>query len=187
MIILDKAILSDDIKYVCFSCDLEKCKGACCEEGDCGAPLDDEEIGIMEDLIDEVKPYMEKEGLEIIERDGVFDVDFEGDFVTPLVNFKQCAYVYYENEIAFCAIEKAFLEGKIKFRKPLSCHLYPIRIKKHDTFDAINYHRWEICSHAREKGDAENIPLYKYLKEPLVRCYGEDWYNTLCNEINSKP
>jgi hypothetical protein len=95
--------------------------------------------------------------------------------------------VYYENEIAFCAIEKAFLEGKIKFRKPLSCHLYPIRIKKHDTFDAINYHRWEICSHAREKGDAENIPLYKYLKEPLVRCYGEDWYNTLCNEINSKP
>lgn len=180
MINLDNKVLSDDIKDVFFACDLEKCKGACCVEGDAGAPLEDEEISLLEDHIEDIKPFMTPEGIETVEKQGVFDYDAEGNFVTPLVNDGACAFVYYENGIVRCAVEKAFREKKIPFPKPLSCHLYPIRLTtlKNGT-EAVNYHKWSICRKALDLGKAMGLPLYRFLEEPLIRKYGRGWYNRL--------
>jgi hypothetical protein len=185
MIIVDEAYLSDDLLNVCFSCDLSACKGACCVEGDEGAPLTEEEISLLEDEIDYIKPYMNTEGIAVIEELGVFDYGSSGEYVTPLVNHRECAFVVFENEIALCAIEKAYRDGKTKFVKPVSCHLYPIRIKTYATFDAVNYHKWEICGDALKKGKKEKNPLYVELKEPLIRKYGKDWYKNLLLELKN--
>jgi hypothetical protein len=183
MIIVDDTIISDDIVEQYFLCDLHACHGDCCVEGDEGAPLEEEEIGILEDALDEIKPYMRAEGLEVVRQFGVFDYGADGDYVTPLVNNRECAFVYFENDIAFCAIEKAYREGKIDFIKPVSCHLYPIRLSKYKTFEAVNYHQWPICDVARVLGKKEGVPVYKALKEPLIRKYGADWYRKLELEI----
>lgn len=177
MIKIGDTLISDDVMEVRFCCDLCKCQGECCVEGDAGAPLDQEEIGILEDCVEEVKPYMTPEGVKVIEKVGVYEYDCDGDLVTPLVNNAECAFVYSENGITWCAIEKAWKEGKIDFRKPISCHLYPIRIVKYNGFDALNYHQWPICNVALENKDA--TPLYLYLKEPLIRKYGTAWYEQL--------
>jgi len=179
MIIHDHTIISDDLKDVYFCCDLAKCKGACCVEGDAGAPLEEEEISLLEDHIEDIRPYMCQEGIEEIENIGVFDYDADGHFVTPLVQGRECIYVYYENGIARCAIELAYSEKKIPFQKPLSCHLYPIRIKKTGENDALNYHRWPICKDALEKGMKLKIPLYQFAGDSLIRKYGRTWYNKL--------
>jgi len=183
MIVIDNTIISEDIRDIRFCCDLKKCKGDCCVEGDAGAPLEEEEISQLEDFIDEIKPYMTNEGIKVIESNGVFDFDENGEYVTPLVNNRECVYVYFENGITRCAIEKAFEEGKINFQKPVSCHLYPIRITKHKDFEAVNYHKWFICQSACTLGKDINLPLYKFLKEPLVREYGEGWYSKLVEKI----
>ncbi|MBC8485425.1 MAG: DUF3109 family protein [Bacteroidetes bacterium] len=183
MIVIDNTIVSEDIRDIRFCCDLKKCKGACCIEGDAGAPIEEEEISQLEDFIDEIKPYMTNEGIKVIESNGIFDFDEKGEYVTPLVNNRECAYVYFENGITRCAIEKAFEEGKIYFQKPVSCHLYPIRITKHKDFEAVNYHKWYICQSACTLGKDINLPLYKFLKEPLVRKYGEGWYSKLVEKI----
>jgi hypothetical protein len=179
MIFLENTIVSDPVQTVRFACDLVKCKGACCVEGDAGAPLEEEEISFLEDHLDEIKPYMLPGGLSEVEANGVFDYDAAGNLVTPLVKGRECAFVYYENGITRCAIEKAFREGKIPAGKPVSCHLYPIRIQRLKTNDAINYHRWPICDHALERGAKENIPLYRFLEDALVRKYGREWYEKL--------
>ena len=184
MIIIDNVLVSDDIKDIKFACDLKACHGDCCVEGDAGAPLEEEEISIIEDYLEEIKPYMTPEGIEVVENYGVFDYDIDGDYVTPLVNNRECAFVYFEKGIALCAIEKAWLEKKIKFRKPVSCHLYPIRLDKVGDRIAVNYHRWHICVPALQKGRQEGVPLYKYLKEPLIRKFGEDWYLKLLKAID---
>jgi len=186
MIVIDDKTVSDDLAHVKFVCNLKKCKGACCVEGDAGAPLLEEEISELEDCIDEVKPYMTEKGLKVIEDFGVFDYDMAGQFVTPLVDGRECAYVIFNDGIAWCAIEKAWTEGKVKFRKPVSCHLYPIRITTHKDFDAVNYHAWHICKPALVQGRREDVPLYKFLKEPLIRQYGEKWYRDLVKEIEKK-
>ena len=183
MLIIDNILVSEEIRDIRFCCDLDKCLGACCVEGDAGAPLEEEEISILEDEIDIIKPYMTQEGVEVIEKHGVFDYDTMGDFVTPLVNDKECAFVYYESNIAKCAIEKAFEEGKVSFQKPVSCHLYPIRITKHSDFEAVNYHKWYICQSACTLGKKLELPMYKFLKEPLIRKYGKEWYGKLVREI----
>jgi len=183
MIVIDKTIISEDIRDVRFCCDLDKCKGACCIEGDAGAPLDELEISEIEDNLDRIKPFMRPEGIKVVEKSGVFDYDMNGEYVTPLIDDKDCAFVYYEKDIAKCAIEKAYEDKKISFRKPLSCHLYPIRIKNYAGNEAINYHKWSICQSACSKGKAINLPLFKFLKEPLIRKFGKDWYNKLVNEI----
>ena len=152
-------------------------------EGDAGAPLDEAEISELEDYIDRIKPYMHKDGISVVEKSGVFDYDMNGEYVTPLIADKDCAFVYYENDIARCAIEKAFEEKKIGFRKPLSCHLYPIRIKKYGESEAVNYHAWHICKPACVKGKDINLPLYKFLKDPMIRKYGEEWYYKLLEVI----
>ena len=186
MIIIEKPLISEDVCDAYFSCDLKHCKGKCCIEGDYGAPLEEEEISIIENEIENIKPFMTPEGIAVIDNNGVFEFDIEGVYVTPLITNKQCAFVYHNNDIALCAIEKAFIEKKINFQKPISCHLYPIRILKQPEYDAINYHQWNVCKEAREIGKEKGIPLYKYLKEPLIRKYGADWYEILEKYLESK-
>ena len=169
MIIIGDTSISDDLYMVRFCCNLARCQGACCVAGDAGAPLEEEEISIMEDDLEVIKPYMTERGIATVEKTGVFDYDLFGKFVTPLVNDGECAFAIFENGIAFCAIEKAYFEGKTKFRKPVSCHLYPVRITKYETFEAVNYEKWNICKPALKLGNKEGIPLYKFLKEALIR------------------
>jgi len=184
MITIDNTNNSDDLANVCFVCDLAKCKGACCVEGDAGAPLEEYEISELEDALDYVKPFMRQEGIDAVEQSGVFDYDAGGNYVTPLINGAECVFVVFtEDGTAACAIEKSWEAGKSKFRKPVSCHLYPIRISHYKDFDAVNYHQWHICKPALEYGKKLNIPVYVFLKVPLIRKYGEKWYAALCERI----
>jgi hypothetical protein len=179
MIAIDDTLISDDLGEVFFICDLARCHGACCVEGDAGAPLDEEEIGEMEDILEKVRPFMTLAGRSVVDENGVFDYDADGNFVTPLVNHRECAFVYFEDGIVKCAIEKAYNEGLISFKKPVSCHLYPVRIVKYKDFDAVNYHKWGICDRALVKGKREGVKVYEFLKEPLIRKYGKEWYQKL--------
>lgn len=184
MINHDKAIISDDIINEQFVCNLDKCKGACCVEGDSGAPLDDDELRIMIDVYDKVKPFMNEKGIAAVEKDGLYVKDEDGDYTTTCVDGnKECAYVVFENGITQCAFEKAYNAGAIEWKKPISCHLYPIRITKYDDFEALNYDRWSICSPACSFGKELKVPVYKFLKEPLIRKYGEEWYQALCEAV----
>jgi len=186
MIIIDKTLISDNVCEEYFACDLKQCKGKCCIEGDYGAPLEEEEISILENELEKIKPYMTVEGKEVVFQKGVFVLDIDGIFVTPLIMDKQCAFVYHENDIALCAIEKAFSEKKINFQKPISCHLYPIRILKQAEYDAVTYHQWNVCKDACKIAKEKGIPLYKHLKEPLIRKYGEKWFEKLDKYLSWK-
>jgi hypothetical protein len=179
MLEIDNCIVSLDIIEKSFLCDLEKCKGACCIHGDSGAPLEDSETTILEEIFPIVKKYMREEGVKAIEKQGTHIIDSDGDKVTPLINGEECAYVIFDGEIAKCAIEKAWEEKEIDFQKPVSCHLYPIRITKYTKFDALNYHTWDICKCAVKLGKKENLPMYIFLDTPLIRKYGSDWYQQL--------
>lgn len=184
MIKVGDILVSDDIRNVEFVCHLEKCKGACCVEGDLGAPLDEDELGQMHEIQKGVKPYLTKEGLAEIKKQGPYILDEDGDYSTPTIGGRECAYAIYDKQgILKCGIEQAWLDGKVKFRKPISCHLYPIRISKKKDFEAVNYHKWSICSAACSHGQALKVPLYKFLKEPLIRKYGEEWYGELVQAI----
>lgn len=180
MIKVDDKIISFDVFEKQFVCDLSACKGACCVEGDAGAPLTDKELDVLPYIFNDVKPYMRTEGAKEIEKQGFFVVDADGDNTTPLVNNKECAFVVFdENEMAKCTIEQAYNDGKIDFKKPISCHLFPIRIKEYRDFDAINYEAINICKPACDCGEQFQIPVYSFLKEPLIRLYGEEWYSKL--------
>lgn len=180
MIILGHTLLSDELYEERFVCDLPVCKGGCCVEGDAGAPLEEEETGILETVAARVAPFMIEAGIEAVNTQGYWVKDDEGDLTTPLVDGKQCAYVFYDDEgIAKCAIERAFEEGLIDFRKPVSCHLYPVRISKYPNYEALNYHRWPVCNCARAKGKQLNVRVYEFLKESLVRKYGAEWFEEL--------
>jgi hypothetical protein len=180
LIAIDNTLVSEDLLEKKFVCDLNACKGACCVEGDSGAPLEENEAHILEEIFDFIKPYMRPEGIAAIEEQGKYTVDVDGDLVTPLVKGKECAYVYFDkNNTALCAIEKAYKEGKINFQKPVSCHLYPVRITNYKEYDAVNYHAWDICKPACKCGSKLNIPVYKFVKTALIRKYGEDWYKQL--------
>lgn len=180
MIEIDGKIVSDDILTECFACDIARCKGECCVDGNSGAPLEMEEADILEEEYENYKPYMTPEGIEAVERQGFMVVDCDGDYTTPLVDDAECAYSYRENGITLCAIEKAFREGKCSFRKPISCHLYPIRlINLSNGTIGLNYHRWNVCSSACENGRKLGIPVYKSLREPIIRRFGEEFYKAL--------
>lgn len=180
MIEIDGKIVSDDILTECFACDIARCKGECCVDGNSGAPLEMEEADILEEEYENYKPYMTPEGIESVERQGFMVVDCDGDYTTPLVDDAECAYSYRENGITLCAIEKAFREGKCSFRKPISCHLYPIRlINLSNGTIGLNYHRWNVCSSACENGRKLGIPVYKSLREPIIRRFGEEFYKAL--------
>lgn len=180
MIEIDGKIVSDDILTECFACDIARCKGECCVDGNSGAPLEMEEADILEEEYENYKPYMTPDGIESVERQGFMVVDCDGDYTTPLVDDAECAYSYRENGITLCAIEKAFREGKCSFRKPISCHLYPIRlINLSNGTIGLNYHRWNVCSSACENGRKLGIPVYKSLREPIIRRFGEEFYKAL--------
>ncbi len=179
MLQIGNAIVSLDVIEKKFICDFTKCKGACCIEGDSGAPLDDDEKAILEEIYPDIKEYLNEKGIAEIEKQGTSVIDSDGDLVTPIINDKECAYTVFENGLALCGIEKAFLDGKISYRKPISCSLYPIRIQKYEEFDAVNYNKWNICAPARDLGYKMGTPVYKFLREPLIRKYGEDWYEEL--------
>jgi hypothetical protein len=187
MLEIGRTIVSLDILEKHFLCDLMKCKGACCVEGDSGAPVTPEEEKAIQENFPEVEPYLPLNHCDEIRKQGFAVIDFDGDLVTPLVNNKQCAYTFEEGDILKCGIEKAFLDGKINFRKPVSCHLFPIRITEYKRFDAVNYQKIDICKPGRECGKSEKLPLYIFLKEPLIRKYGEDWYLQLAFAAENFP
>lgn len=173
-------IVSTQIFERKFVCDLVACKGACCIKGDAGAPLTIEEASILEDDLEAIKPYMREEGLKAIEEQGVFYIDQDNEPGTTLVNGAECAFVFFDDQgITKCSIEQAHKEGKTDFKKPLSCHLYPIRVKQFDDFTALNYDKWDICSPACACGDALNVPVYKFLKEPIIRAFGAPFFDEL--------
>ena len=186
MIIIQETVISDDIADNFFVCNLEACKGACCVEGDLGAPLEDAELKILEQEYANIKPFLTDAGRVAIEAQGLYIKDWEGDFSTPTIGDKECAYALYdERGILKCGIEQAYLAGATTFKKPISCHLYPIRITKYEGFDALNYDRWGICNPACSFGGSLGVKVYQFLKDPLVRKYGEGWYSELVREIEN--
>lgn len=173
-------IVASDIIEENFLCDLSVCKGECCVEGDSGAPLENEEVKIIEDLLPIIWDNLSPKAQNVIKQEGVAYKDYDGDMVTSIVNGKDCVFTYYdEKDICKCAIEKAYREGLVDFYKPISCHLYPIRLQKYKEFTAVNYHRWKVCKAAVILGNKERLKIYQFLKEPLVRKFGENWYNEL--------
>ncbi len=178
MIALGHTLISEDIFDKKFVCDLNACKGECCVSGDSGAPLNKKELKTLDKVYPEVKPYMNAKGIAAVEKQGTYVLDSDGDYTTTLVGKeKECAFVVFdENNWAKCAIEMAHKDGVIDWQKPLSCHLYPIRITPHKNHDALNYHRWNICKYACACGLKLNVPVYKFLQTPLTRKYGKAWY-----------
>ncbi|MBE6312781.1 MAG: DUF3109 family protein [Bacteroidales bacterium] len=180
MIQIDDAIVSLDIIEKEFLCDIAQCKGQCCVDGDSGAPLEPEEAEKIKAILPVIWNDLPTQSKEVIERQGVCYTDEDGDLVTSIVGKKECVFAYFDNGVCKCAIEKAYREGKTDFYKPISCHLYPIRIDKFPTFEAVNYHQWNVCQCAKALGKANGVKIYQFLKEPLTRKYGEEWYNELC-------
>jgi hypothetical protein len=180
MIEVGSVLVHEDVIKENFVCNLTKCKGACCVEGDSGAPLAPEERAILDAIYPKVKPYMTERGIATVEQDGTYVTDFEGDYTTPCVDTnKECAYVIWENGITKCAIEKAYEAGDIDWKKPISCHLYPIRVTTYPEFDVLHYDRWSICSPACSFGDELKVRVHEFLKGPLTRKYGAEWYSEL--------
>ncbi len=173
---LGKTIVSEEILERDFVCNLSACKGNCCIDGDAGAPLSAEETKIMEEIYPKVKPYLRPEGIAAIEAQGTWVKGEDGDFETTLIEGKDCAYVIFDGATALCGIEQAYNEGIVSWKKPVSCHLYPIRVKDFTEFTAVNYDKWDICNDACTLGKELQVPVYKFVKEALVRRFGEDWY-----------
>ena len=187
MIEVKNTLVHEDVVRENFICNLNKCKGICCIEGDSGAPLERSELAILEEIYPMVKPYMTEKGIAVIEEFGTHVKDFEGDYTTPCVDTnKECAYVIMENGITKCSIEKAYEDGKIAWKKPISCHLYPIRITNYPEFDVLHYDRWNICSPACSFGNELKVPVYQFLKEPLIRKYGAEWYQELVDKAKAE-
>ncbi len=180
MLKIDNIIFSLDILEKKFKCNLPQCLGNCCRYGDSGAPLTDAEALILEEIWPAVKPYLRPEGIDSINSQGTSVLDFENEKVTPLIGDNECAYTIMFNNAFMCGIEKAWTDKKIDFRKPLSCHLFPARIKQYSDFVAVNYQELAICKPARECGSREGVYVYEFLKAPLVRALGKKTYLELC-------
>lgn len=183
---IDNVLVSDAIAKVNFVCDLKRCKGWCCVDGDAGAPLEPDEIEILKKEIDQIKPFLTTKGQQAIEAQGVYVEDTDGDDVTPLVEGKECAYtIFLEDGTASCGIEKAYQQGRTSLWKPISCHLYPIRLGKlRSGQETVNYHEWNICTPACTLGQQLQVPIYKFVKDALIRRYGTEWYEMLSAAID---
>lgn len=181
MIAIDNVLVSDDVVEAQFVCDLHKCKGGCCEDGDAGAPLEKEEMKVIDKHYEDIKPYMTPEGIDEIKRQGKYLYDREFGWVTPTINGKICAYGFRDRQgIIKCAIEAAYYDGKLKWKKPISCHLYPIKISKSKTYTYVNYEpRDVLCKPGCALGKKLKMPVYEFLKEAIVRKFGDDFYNAL--------
>ena len=177
---LGKTIVSEEIIENDFVCNLSACKGACCIDGNAGAPLEDKETEILVDIYADVKPFLRPEGIAVIEDQGAFVKGDDGEWETPLVNNSECAYVTFsENGTAKCGIEEAYNQGAIAWKKPVSCHMYPVRVREYSELTAVNYHKWQICDPACSLGNELKTPIYKFVKEALIRKFGEAWYAEL--------
>ncbi len=182
MIQIDDTIISFDLLEERFVCDLITCKGICCVEGDAGAPLEYDEIDRLKDVLPLIWDDLPPASKEVIERQGVFYIDEDdGEPVTSIVGNKECVFAYREKESGIwkCSVEKAYREGKTDFYKPISCHLYPVRLHRMKALTAVNVHRWNVCDCARTLGDKLNIPVFQFLKEPLIRRFGREWFEQL--------
>jgi hypothetical protein len=179
MIQIGDVIVSRDLLDEHFFCHLEECEGSCCVYGDAGAPLEEQETLLLEKHLEQIKPYLRAEGVRAVSQQGAWVVDGEGEKVTPLVGREECAYAVFDEGIARCAIEQAYEAEAIPFRKPVSCHLYPIRVSKLKQGMALNYHRWSICEPARILGKQEGIPVFRFLQDPITRVFGELFYEEL--------
>ena len=183
MLIIEGKVIDPALFEVEFVCNLDACKGACCWEGDFGAPLEDAEIDLLKSIYPKVKPFLQPKGIAAIEKQGVdVYIPQEKEYGTPLVDNAACAYLTIEaNGMAKCGLEKAYEAGAIEFKKPISCHLYPIRIEQlnNSSFSKLDYDEWEICSAACSKGKELQVPVYQFLKEPLIRKYGASFYDQM--------
>ena len=180
MIQIDDVIVSLDVLEERFCCNLEACKGECCIEGDAGAPVELDEVAELEEVLEVIWDDLSPEAQAVIDKQGVVYTDCDGDLVTSIVNNKDCVFTCYDEKGGcYCAIEKAYREGKTKFYKPVSCHLYPIRVKDFGQFKGVNYHRWDVCKAAVLLGKKLDLRVYQFLKEPLIRKFGQAWYDEL--------
>jgi hypothetical protein len=180
MVLIGDTVVSVEVLEEPFLCDLSVCKGICCVEGESGAPVEKEEVIRLEKVLPAVWDDLSFQAKKVIEKQGVVYIDEDGEYVTSIVDGKDCVFTCYdENGYCKCAIEKAFREGKTDFYKPVSCHLYPVRITQYKGFRAVNYHRWSVCGAARILGKKNNVKVYQFLKEPLIRKFGEEWYEEL--------
>ncbi|MDR2910391.1 MAG: DUF3109 family protein [Bacteroidales bacterium] len=180
MVEIGRTLISDDIFEEYFMCDLLKCKGNCCIEGDSGAFITSNEAAIIKQDYSSFEVYIPEEHIKEIKKQGYSVIDNDGDLVTPLVNNRQCVYSFNDEKgILKCSMEKAYFEGKTNFRKPVSCHLFPIRITEYEKFDAVNYQKLDICKPGIICGSSSKLPLFKFLKEPLIRKYGHEWFMEL--------
>lgn len=180
MLQIEDTIISLDVIDEKFLCDISQCLGECCIDGDSGAPLEIEEVKILEDILPIIWNDLSEKSKEVINKQGVSYIDTDDEPVTSIVDDCECVFTYFDEKgICKCAIEKAFKTGKIDFYKPISCHLYPIRLEKYPTFTAVNYHKWSICEPARALGKEKGLRVYQFLKEPLIRKFGNEWYEQL--------
>lgn len=179
MVHIDNTLVSFDLFKEHFICDLPKCLGSCCVEGDYGAPLEEDEIALIDESIELIKPYMTQEGLELLEAEGFYEEDPDKDLVTTCVKGRDCVFAYTNKGVYACAIETAWNDGKSAFRKPVSCHLYPVRLGKVKDMVTLNYSEWSICKPARMLGQNEGVPLYVFLREALIRRFGISWYTQM--------
>jgi len=181
LIAIDNILVSDEVVQAQFVCDLNKCKGGCCEDGDAGAPLSKDEISKLNEVYEMVKPYLSADGIKEIEKSGRYQYDRSFGWVTPTIEGKLCAYGTKDNRgIIKCGIEQAYLDGKINWKKPISCHLYPIKTKKTKEHELVNYEpRETLCSPGCALGKKLKVPVYSFLKEALIRKYGEHFYEAL--------
>ena len=180
MIQIDDTLISKEIISEEFVCNISRCKGQCCVSGSAGAPLEKDEIKILEKLYSKISPFLSTKGRIAIKEQGNYVIGADGDLETPLIENKECAYtVFDKNGNAQCGIEKAYNRGAIDWKKPISCHLYPIRVKNYPTFTAVNYHEWSVCDSACSLGAELKVPVYKFVKKALIRKFGKKWFKKL--------
>lgn len=180
MIEIGDTLISSALFTEQFVCDIAKCHGDCCKEGDGGAPVTDAEIPLIESAVSAVEPFISAEAKEVIKNQGVVYTDPDGEHLTSLSPSDECVFAYKKDGVWQCALESAYLAGKSAIRKPISCYLYPVRVKKHKKFTAVEYHQWSICKCACENGKRLKVPVYKFLREPLIAAFGAEWYSELC-------
>ncbi|MFA6701326.1 MAG: DUF3109 family protein [Dysgonamonadaceae bacterium] len=181
MIQVQDTIISDDIFEECFICDLCKCKGQCCVDGESGAPLLQEEFEQIQRILPQIWDDLSDKAKELIDKQGIAYTDYDGELVTSIINGEECVFTFFDSDgICKCTIDNAYRAGKIDVEKPISCHLYPIRINQYKDYAAVNYHRWSVCKPAAELGNREGVRIYQYLKEPLIRRFGKEWYHEVC-------
>lgn len=181
MIQIQNTILSDEIFTECFVCDLCQCKGECCVDGESGAPLLHEEYLQIKEILPQIWDELSEQAQRLILQKDIAYVDTDGELVTSIINGEECVFTYFdEHGVCKCVIDKAFREGRIDVQKPVSCHLYPIRLQEYKDFTAVNYHRWSVCRPAVQLGNKEKVKIYQFLKEPLIRRFGKAWYDEVC-------